>query len=82
MIDLKIIDDVKALQLDLRASLGTPQGKEVISFLEGFCKWYDFMETNPNILLIYEGRRQVLATIKTLLDHPAETIVALTNKEQ
>ena len=50
MIDLKNIDDVKGLQSNLRASLDTPQGKEVISFLEEICGWYDFSETDPNVV--------------------------------
>lgn len=81
MINLTNIDDVKGLQSNLRASLGTPQGKEVIKFLEEICGWYDFAEVDPNMILIKHGKRQVLATIKTLLDCTPDQIVALT-KEQ
>ena len=81
MIDLENIDDVKALQSNLRASLDTPQGKEVIAFLEDICGWYDFSEIDPNMILIKHGKRQVLATIKTLLNLTPDQIVALTNKE-
>lgn len=81
MTDLENIDEVKALQSNLRASLDTPQGKEVIKFLEEICGWYDFSETDPNMILIKHGKRQVLATIKTLLKLNPEQIVALTEKE-
>lgn len=81
MIDLRNIDDVKALQSNLRASLDTPQGKEVVKWLEEICGWYDFSETDPNMILIKHGKRGVLATIKTLLKLSPEQIVALTNKE-
>ena len=81
MIDLKNIDDVKGLQSNLRASLDTPQGKEVISYLEQLCGWYDFNEVDPDIILIKHGKRQVLATIKTLIELKAEQIVALAEKE-
>ena len=81
MIDLENIDDVKALQSNLRASLDTPQGKEVIAFLEDICGWYDFSEIDPNMILIKHGKRQVLATIKTLLNLTHDQIVALTNKD-
>lgn len=81
MINLQNLEDIKGLQSNIRASLGTPHGLEVIKFLEEICGWYDFAETDPNLILIKHGKRQVLATIKTFLEHPAEQIVALTQKE-
>lgn len=81
MTDLGNIETVRTLKSNLRASLDTPQGKEVIKFLEEVCGWYDFSEAETDIILIRTGKRQVLATIKTLLEQPAETIVALTQKE-
>ena len=78
---LNDIDAVRALKSNLRASLDTPQGKEVIKFLEEICGWYDFSDTDPDQILIKHGKRQVLATIKTLLKLNPEEIVALTNKE-
>ena len=81
MIDLKDIEQVKGLQSNLRASLDTPQGKEGVSFLEEICGWYDFKDIDPSIIQIKHGRRQVLATIKTLLDLSADQIVALQIKE-
>ena len=81
MVDLRNIDDVRSLQSCLRASLGSDQGKEVIKFLEGICGWYDFAETEPNSILVKHGKRQVLATIKTLLKYKPEEIVAIANKE-
>jgi len=81
MIDLKNRDDVAGLQSNLRASLDTPQGKEVVKFLEEICGWYDFAESEPNMILIKHGKRQVLATIKTLLKLNPEQIVALSQKE-
>jgi len=82
MTDLKSIDDVKALQSNMRASLDTPQGKEVVSFLEEICGWYDFSETDPNMILIKHGKRAVLATIKTLLELNAEQIAVLARERE
>lgn len=77
------IDYVKGLKSNLRASLETDQGKEVIKFLEELCGWYDFNETDPDKILVAHGKRQVLATIKTLLNLTADQIVALAvQKEQ
>lgn len=81
MIDLTDIEQVKALQVNMRSSLDTPQGKEVMAFLEQICGWYDFKETDTNMVLIQNGKRQILATIKTLLRFPAEQIVAITEGE-
>jgi len=82
MTDLKSIVAVKALQSNLRASLDTPQGKEVIVFLEEICGWYDFEETDPNMILIKHGKRQVLATIKTLLELTPDQIVAVAQQKE
>lgn len=80
MIDLNNLTDVISLQSNLRASLGTPQGQEVVRFLEEICGWYDFNEIDPTMILIKHGKRQVLATIKTLLELSPEQIVALTKE--
>ena len=82
MINLKNIDEVKILQSNLRTALETDHGKEVIKFLEEICGWYDFSETDPNMILIKHGKRQILATIKTLLKLQADQIVALTVTEE
>lgn len=81
MIDLTNLDEVRGLQSNLRATLDTPAGKEVIKFLEELCGWYDFIETDPDTILIKHGKRQVLATIKTLLKLTPEQIVAFIEKE-
>lgn len=79
MIDLSRLNQVKDLQSNLRATLESGSGKEVMLFLEQICGWYDFQETDPDRILIAHGKRQVLATIKTLMKVPAEQIVALAN---
>ncbi len=75
MTDLSNIEEVKKLQSNLRASLDTPPGKEIVIWLEEICGWYDFDEVDPNLILIKHGKRQVLATIKTLLKLSPEQIV-------
>lgn len=81
MIDLSDHDQVVALQSNLRASLGTDHGKEVIKFLEEICGWYDFSEQHPDRIMVAHGKRQVLATLKTLLEQPADVIVLMMAKE-
>jgi hypothetical protein len=62
----------------------TPQGKEVMKFLEESCGWYQsvFDPVNRDLTLINDGRRQVVATIKTLIEYPAEQIVALAKSKE
>jgi len=81
VIDLREYDQVKGLQSNLRASLDSEPGREVMKFLEEICGWYDFRETEPNHIMMAHGKRQVLATIKTLLTFSPEQIVAIAKKE-
>lgn len=76
------VEYVKGLQSNLRATLNTPQGIEVMQFLEALCGWYDFSQTDPDTILISHGKRQVLATLKTLLRASAEQIVEMAKSDQ
>ncbi|HKZ43197.1 MAG TPA: hypothetical protein VJ044_19725 [Candidatus Hodarchaeales archaeon] len=80
MINLTKTGEVKTVQSNLRAAFGTSPGIEVMKFLEQICGWYDFSEVEKDRILIAHGKRQVLATIKTLLDSTPEQIVALTKE--
>lgn len=83
MINLTDLDYVKGLKSNIRISLDTDAGKELVKFLEQLCGWYDFNETEPNKILIAHGKRQVLATLKTLIELTPEQIVAVAKlKEQ
>jgi len=75
---------VKALQSNLHTMFDSPQGKEVMSFLENACGWYQsiFDVTNRDVCLINDGKRQVLATIKTLLKLTPEQIIAMAKKKE
>jgi hypothetical protein len=84
VIDLKDIDYVKGLQSDARAVLETGSGKNLMEFLEVLCGWFqsplvpgDRMMTDVAV-----GRREVIATLKTLLTFSAEDICNIArNKE-
>ena len=81
MRDLTDIEYVKGLKGNLRAVFETDAGGEVIKFLEQLCGWYDFKEREPNAILIAHGKRQMLATIKTLLELTPEQIVAIAKED-
>lgn len=78
------IDYVKGLQSNMRATFETPQGEEVMKFLEEACGWYQsvFSPVNRDLTLVQDGKRQVVATIKTLLKYDPEQIVALDKSKE
>lgn len=82
MIDLTRLDHVKKIQSDLRSVFDSPAGHQVMEFLEEICGWYDFNREDPNAVLIAHGKRQVLASIKTLLKHSAEDIQTIVRQQK
>ena len=84
MIDLTSIRDVKGLHSNINSTFNTPQGKEVLTFLEEACGWYESI-FDPDVkdrILINAGRREVVATIKTFLKHPPEQIVVMAKQKE
>jgi len=81
VIDLTNEIAVKEIQSSLRTLFNSACGKDAMHFLEQICGWFDFSDVEPNMILIKHGKRQVLATIKTLLDLNPQEIVALTKGE-
>ena len=75
---------VKGLKQNMATTFETPQGKEVMEFLEASCGWYDsiFDPESRDRTLINAGRREVVATIKTFLRHSPEQIVALAQQKE
>ena len=73
------IDEAVGLKSNMHATFDSNHGKEVMRFLEKRCSWYDsvFNPTNPDMTLIAAGRREVLATIKTIMKSTPEQITAL-----
>ena len=82
MIKLTNLDQVKGLKGNLRAVFESGSGIEVMKFLEGLCGWFDFNDVDPNQILIAHGKRQVLATIKTLLNLTPEQIVQMAKETE
>ena len=73
------IDEAVGLKSNMHATFDSPQGKEIMMFLEKRCNWYDsvFSPISPDMTLVAAGRREVLATIKTILELSPEQIVSL-----
>jgi hypothetical protein len=78
------INDVGALKANMHACFDTPQGKEVMRFLEKSCCWYQsvWSPNSPDMTLINDGKRQVLATIKTILELSPTLIVEMAKQSE
>jgi hypothetical protein len=82
--NLQNIDEVKALIGNMRTTFESPQGKEVMKFLEEVVG-YDasiFDPTNRENTWVNDGRRQVVATIKSFLKLTPEQIVAMAKDKE
>lgn len=77
-------DTVVGIKSNFHATFDSPQGKEVIRFLEQTCCWYQstFDPSHPDLTFINDGKRQVLATIKTILELNPDQIVALAKQKE
>lgn len=77
-------DYVEGLKSNFHATFDSVQGKEVIKFLEKTCCWYQstLMPGHPELSQQNDGKRQVLATIKTILELNVDQIVQLANEKE
>ena len=75
---------VSGLKSNMHACFDTPQGKEVMKFLEMSCCWYRSVwePSSPDLTMINDGKRQVLATIKTILECSPDQIVTLAKQKE
>lgn len=75
---------VKAMKSNMHVTFDSPQGKEVMKFLEQTCCWYSsvWSPDSPDMTLINDGKRQVLATIKTILELSPEQLVSLAQQKE
>ena len=77
------LDEARILKQNMHICFDSPQGKEVMNYLEGICGWvpsiYDSNETNA--IIARDANRRIIGTIKTLLMITPEQIIALESKE-
>ena len=79
MVNLSDPDYVRALKSNIHATFDSPQGKEVMLFIEEVGGWcpnvLDSMATND--IIARDANRRLIGTIKTLLTLSPEQIIAL-----
>ena len=78
------LDYVKSLKANMHATFDSPQGKEVMEYLEEVCGWYEsiYDPVDKDRVLINAGRREVVATIKSFLKLTPEQITALVKDKE
>jgi hypothetical protein len=76
-------DYVAGLKSNMHATFDSPQGKEVMKFLEKIGGWTpSIMDSNEtNDIIARDANRKLLGTIKTILELKVDQIVELAGKE-
>ena len=73
------IEEAKALKNNVHLTFESPQGKEVMKYIEKIGCWiptvYDSGETNE--IIARDANRRLIGTLKTIMILNAEQIVAL-----
>ena len=73
------LDEAKALKNNVHLAFESPQGKEVMAFIEKIGHWtpsiYDSGDTNE--IIARDANRRLIGTLKTIMILNAEQIVAL-----
>ena len=76
-------DEAAALKSNILATFESPQGKETMKFIEKIGRWFpnvtDSNETND--IIARDAMRQLIGTLKTIMELSPEQIVALANME-
>lgn len=77
-------DYVRKLKSNVHATFESPHGQEVMKFLEATCCWYQsiYDPNAPEMALVNDGKRQVIATLKTIMELTTEQLVVLAQKTE
>jgi hypothetical protein len=82
MIDMTDIKAVSALKSNVHATFDSPQGKEVMAFMEQIGSWYptimDPMDTNS--IVARDANRRMIGTIKTIMACSLDQIMSITKE--
>lgn len=76
------VNEAKALKGNVHATFESPQGKEVMAYIEKIGSWYptyaDSNETND--IIARDANRKLISTLKTIMILTPEQICALTEE--
>ena len=84
MVNLSNLDYVKGLKSNLHITFESPQGQEVMKFIEQIGSWYPniFDTSETNEVIARDANRRLIGTIKSILALSPEQITALARKEE
>ena len=76
-------DEAAALKSNMHVTFESPQGKEVMRFIEKIGNWtptvFDSMDTNA--IVARDANRRLIGTLKTIMEISPDQIVTLTEGE-
>ena len=77
------LDEIKLLKQNVHLVFDSPQGQEVMKYIEKIGNWYptiyDSMETNA--VIARDANRRLIGTLKTIMELSSEQIIALMGEE-
>ena len=77
------IQEATALKSNIHATFDSPQGKEVMAYIEKIGSWiptvFDSGETNE--IIARDANRRLIGTLKSIMTCTPEQIMALTKEE-
>ena len=75
------VEEIKALKANVHATFDTPHGQETMAFIEAVGGWTptiaDSNETND--IIARDANRQLIGTLKTIMQCNAEQLATLFN---
>jgi hypothetical protein len=76
-------DEAAALKSNMHTTFESPQGKEIMRFIEKIGNWtptvFDSMDTND--IIARDANRRLIGTLKTIMEISPDQIVTLTEGE-
>jgi len=76
-------DEAAALKSNMHATFDSPQGKEVMRYIEKIGNWIPtvFDEMDTNAIVARDANRRLIGTLKTIIELSPDQIVTLTEGE-
>jgi hypothetical protein len=75
-------EEAAALKSNMHATFDSPQGKEVMRYIEKIGNWMPTMfdEMDTNSIVARDANRRLIGTIKTIMEISPDQIEALTGE--
>ena len=83
MVNLSDAEYVKGLKSNLHVTFESPQGQEVMKFIEVIGGWYPSIldPSDTNSIIARDANRRLIGTIKSVMNLTPEQIVSLAGQK-